>query len=414
MNKHFSLRKTLTATLVASACVVGWAPTAVVAAEADIAKRLDALEAELAALKAQVARPAPAAAPASAQAAKERVVSGTDGITVYGKLELAAEANKDGVVSRNLLQNISSNIGFRGQRRLTGDLTGLMQIETGIAPDDSANSKTFASRNSFAGLRSDSLGSLIVGTYDMPLKRMDGNVDIMWGNADATEIILEGAGTSRQSVTTAGASYAPFSGFHTRQKNVIQYWSPKFSNIEIKLAFSPDEVNGVLSGTTTTAYRKPVYGASVEFDNKVWQFGVATETMKNFTADGKNMTALMAQGGMKLGDLAFGLAYSQLDNHLNKKTSNWVLGAAYDISLVSFKLNYGESSETADGKNDGLKMLGLEVDYPFDKNTVLFGYYSKITNGANARGRFEGGDNKFSPVAGTDPTALGLGIRFKF
>ena len=36
MNKHFSLRKTLTATLVASACVVGWAPTAVVAAEADI------------------------------------------------------------------------------------------------------------------------------------------------------------------------------------------------------------------------------------------------------------------------------------------------------------------------------------------------------------------------------------------
>lgn len=409
------------AVAMAAVLALAAAPMASSASEAEIAKRLDALESELAALKAEAAKaaspapqaPTPASAPAASPASRERVFSGTDGITIYGKLELAAEVNKDGAVSRNLLQNISSNIGFRAQRRLAGDVTGLMQIETGVAPDESANSKTFASRNSFAGLRSASIGTLLVGTYDMPLKRMDGYVDMMWGNADATEIILEGAGTARQSVTTAGATYAPFSGFHTRQKNVLQYWSPKFSNIEVRLAYSPDEVNGAASGSTT-AYGKPVYGASIEFDDKTWQFGIATETLKNFTAEGKDMTAVMVQGGTRVGALAVGLAYSTLDNHQNKKTRNWVLGAAYEYGPMAFKLNLGRSSETADGKDDGLAMLGLEVDYALDRNTVLFGYHARIDNATNARGRFEGGDNKYSPLAGNDPRALGFGVRYRF
>ena len=412
MKRYATFRLTAIAAL---ATAVGGSCLAQGVSDAEIAKRLDALEAQLAALKAQAAQataatPPPAAAPAP----KERVLSGTDGITIYGKFEMAGEVNSDGEVTRRVVQNISSNLGFRGQRRLAGGWIGLMQIETGVAPDDSANSKTFASRNSFVGLRNDSLGSLIVGTYDMPLKRLDGNVDIMWGNADATEIILEGAGTSRQSVATAGATFAPFSSFHTRQKNVIQYWSPKFANIELRLAYSPDEVNGVLSGTTTTAYRKPVYGASIEFDNKVWQLAAATETMKNFTADGKDMAAVMVMGGVKLGDFSAGLAYSRLDNHLNKKTRNWVLGATYDLGLAIFKLNLGQSSETADGKSDGLKMVGLEADYPLDRNSVLFAYYTKIDNDINARGRFEGGDNKYAPKVSQDPHALGFGIRYRF
>ena len=59
-------------------------------------------------------------------------------------------------------------------------------------------------------------------------------------------------------------------------------------------------------------------------------------------------------------------------------------------------------------------MLGIELDYPLDKYATVFGYYTSIANARNALGRFEAGDNKYSPIAGDDPSAIGLGIRYAF
>ncbi|KAF0167156.1 MAG: porin [Rhodocyclaceae bacterium] len=398
MIKQFTFRKRMAATLVASACGFCLAPSVSMAAEADIAKLLDSLEKELATLKAQAAKPAPESATAGGKAV---ALSSTDGITIYGRVDLVVENSNDGKVARNVLQNISSRIGFKGERKLTDGLTGLMQIETGVAPDDSAQSKTFASRNSFVGLRSQSLGSLIAGTHDMPFKKLEGTASPMWGSAEAMEILLHGKGTARVVAT--------MNDLHTRQKNVVQYWSPKFSNIEVKLAYAPDEVNGA-AGTQ----RKPVYGASVEFDNKMWNVGLATETQKKFTATNGDMTGLKATAGMKRGAATFGVGYSKLDNNSGKKTNNWLIAGSYEFGPTILKANCGKSSESSSGAQDGLKMFGVELDYPLDKYTTLYGYYTTITNEANARGRFEAGDNKYSPVAGDDPRALGIGVRYNF
>lgn len=400
MKLKSALTKNLIATLVTAGFGAALLPTSVSASEAEVMKRIEALQAEINALKAQAA--AKPMAPAAAPAGKTAALSGTDGVTIYGRLELVGEGNDDGKVSRTVLQNISSRIGIRGERKLSGDLAGIMQVETGVSPDDSANSGLFASRNSYAGLKSHQFGSLIAGKHDMPFKNLEGTANQLWGSAEAMEVIIHGKGTG----VAAGASWA---NLHTRQTNVVQYWSPKFSNIGVRLAYSPDEVNGA-AGT----FKKPIYGGSIEFNNGTWNAGLATETKKNNTANGQNMSGVKATAGFKLGNGAYGLAYSALDNHAGKKTDNWLITGSYKFGPTILKANYGESSETASNANNGVKMLALELDYPLDKYTTVFGYYTAITNAASARGRFEAGDNKYSPVAGEDPSALGLGIRYNF
>jgi predicted porin len=402
MNMQFVFRKRLIATLVSSALAAALIPTEALASEADVMKKIEALQAEINSLKAQVAAQPAASKAGSAAPAGNIALSNTDGITIYGKLELVGDRSDDGLVSRSVVQNITSRIGFKGVRKITDDLSGIMQIETGIAPDDSANSGALASRNTYAGLRSQKFGSVIAGKYDMPFKSLEGTASQLWGSAEAMEVITHGKGTG----IAAGASWA---NLHTRQTNVIQYWSPKFNDIGIKLAYSPDEVNGA-----TGTIKKPVYGASIEYNNGSWNLGLATETKQNNTAKDKDMNGVKLTAGMKFGDGSVGLAYSQLDNDAGKKTDNWLVTGSYKLGPTILKANYGVSSETANGANDGVKMLGVELDYPLDKYTTVFGYFTTIDNEAKGRGRFEAGDNKYSPVAGEDPSVFGLGIRYNF
>ena len=376
MNQNFASRKRLIATLVASAMGAALLPGSAAASEAEVLKKIEALQAEIAALKKKV-EAQPAARPADVPNGKALALSNTDGITIYGRLDIVGEHNDDGKVSRQVLQNISSRIGFKAERRITDDLSGIAQIETGVSPDDSANSGMLASRNSYAGLKSDKFGSFIGGKHDMPFKSLEGTANQLWGSAEAMEIIIHGKGSAR--------AVATMNNLHTRQTNVVQYWSPKFSNIGVKLAYSPDEINGA-AGT----FRTPIYGSSIEFDNGKWNLGVATEVQRNKTARDKDMSGVKATAGMKFGSGSVGLAYSALDNDAGQKTNNWLLTGSYKLGQTVLKANYGVSSETASNAADGVKMLGLELDYPLDKFTTVYGYYTSIVERPLCQGSLRG------------------------
>lgn len=415
MSKPSKFRAHLLATLVCAAVGGICLPSTAIAAEADLIKRIDALQAEIDALKAQVmkaqsdaakaqaeATKAQAAAPAKAADGKPVATSNTDGITVYGRLELTLENNDDGKVTRQVMQSHSSRIGFKGQRKFGDGLTGLLQIETGIAPDDHANSSAFANRDSYAGLRHDRFGTLLYGRHDSPFKDLEGTASLIWGSGEAMEIIIHGKGTSR----AAGSTWV---NLHTRMANSLQYFTPKFGHVSGRLAYAPDEVNGA-----TGTVRKPIYGGSVEYDDGQFNAGLAYENQVRFNGAGKDFTGMKLTMGYEQGPIKAGMAFSRLDNDAGKKTSNWMIVGSYKTGPVVLKANYGASSQTATGAADGLKMVAFEVDYPLDKFTALYGYYTKIANDRNARGRFESGENKYTPVAGDDPSALGFGIRYNF
>ena len=401
MKSPFNSKKLAVAALVSITFGTMTFSGAAFADEADVLKKIEAMQAEIKALKAQVeAKSASAVVPAG----KTVALSNTDGITIYGRLEVAVESNNDGDVKRTALHNFSSRLGFRGERKFNDSLSGIMQIETGVAPDDNANSGTFASRNSYVGLKSQTAGAVIVGKYDMPFKSLDGGgtASQLWGNADAAEIILNGKGTGR---VIKDNTY----NLHTRQTNVLQYWSPKFSNISVKLAYSPDEINGAAGTNKLTNL-----GASIEFDNGTWNAGIAMENQSNKTAVGQDLSGTKATAGYKFDQGTVGAGYSTINNGAGKKTKNWVVTGSYNVGPTILKANYGQSSESASGANDDVKMFGLELDYPVDKFTTVYTYYSKITNGVKAKARFEGQDTKYSPAAGKSPSVIGVGLRYNF
>jgi predicted porin len=310
-------------------------------------------------------------------------------------------------------------LGFKGEKAFAGALKGVFQLETGVAPDDSGNSKSLASRNSFVGLSSTAMGSLIVGTNDMPLKSMEGTTYALWGEGDLQEIIIHGKGTWQ----TYGQT-STFGNVHTRKTNVLLYTSPKFADIVAKLAYSPDEAAPASTATVPT-FAQSMTGASVYWDNGVFNAGYAYQSLDNAIAptastSGFSMTGNKVTFGAKMDAWTAGVALSTLDNNNGKKTNNWLLTGTYALGQTTLKASYGASSESSSGAADDLTAYSVEADYAMDKDFTVYTYYTQINNGSKAKGTFQASDNfpgnsKTTLVAaGSSPHALGLGIRYNF
>ena len=329
-------------------------------------------------------------------------------VTLYGRIDLGLESVNDGTSTKTMLQNYASRIGFKGERGFSGDLAGVFQVETGVAPDDTSQSKAFANRNSFVGLKSKSMGTFLVGTYDTPLKSLDagGYAGTLYGEGEAMEVIIHGKGTR----TAVGSSL--FDNVHTRQTNNLVYLSPKFADMVVKASYSPDEGQ---SATTN----QPLYAASLEWNNGTYNAGIATQS-KAVSDKAFGMTATKFSLGAKMDSLSGAIVFSTLENQAPiasnvRKTSNTLFVVNYVDGAMTYKFNYGMSGESASNAADDLTMMALEAAYALDKQTILYGSYAQITNNTKAKGTFVGADNfPATTVAGNDPTAITFGIRYNF
>ncbi len=358
----------------------------------------------------------------STGASAQTAVAVPSSVTVYGRIDLGLESNTDGTTNRTAIQNFSSRLGFKGEKAFNADLKGIFQLETGVAPDDGkAQSAALASRNSFVGLSSASVGSLIVGTNDMPLKSMEGTAYALWGEGDLQELIIPGKGT-----WNTYAQSTAFGNVHTRKTNVLLYTSPKFADVLAKLAYSPDEASAAAVGAVP-AYAKPMIGASLYWDNGTFNAGYAYQNQDNFfaptaTVSGYAMTANKIVFGAKMDAWTAGVAMSTLDNNNGKKTNNWILTGTYAMGQTTLKASYGASSESSSGAADDLTAASLEADYAMDKDFTIYTYYSQVNNGNKAKSAFYAADNfpgqtstaASLPAAGSSPHALGFGIRYNF
>ncbi len=330
-------------------------------------------------------------------------------VTLYGRIDLGLESVNDGTSTRTMLQNYASRIGFKGERGFSDDLAGVFQVETGVAPDDTSQSKAFANRNSFVGLKSKSMGTFLVGTYDSPLKSLDagGYAGTLYGEGEAMEVIIHGKGTK-----TVGSN---FDNVHLRQTNNLVYLSPKFADMVVKASYSPDENQSPTSN-------QPVYAASLEWNNGTYNAGIATQSKAVSGTATWAMTATKFTLGAKMDTLSGAIVVSALDNQAAittqaRKTTNTLFVVNYGVGAMTYKFNYGMSDASASNAADDLTMMALEAAYALDKQTILYGGYAQITNNTKARGTFVGADNFPSiaaTAAGSDPTAITFGLRYNF
>lgn len=134
------------------------------------------------------------------------------------------------IPSHSEVQASNSRLGFRGRENLGGGLVAIFQVESTIPIN--VGGGTFATRDSFVGLRGD-FGSIKLGNMDTVYKNYGDQLSFLGvssGNFVSNSNLLSKPGFG----TSSSAS------FHLRRANTAVYDSPVLGGFEFALGYSPD------------------------------------------------------------------------------------------------------------------------------------------------------------------------------
>ncbi|MEQ1437756.1 porin [Fontimonas sp. SYSU GA230001] len=332
---------------------------------------------------------------------------------VYGKFMLgvesvtdeigAASTDADSVVQFNDANN-ASRLGFKGSEELgLGDLNAIYQVELGIDPfgDETAGteklSRPFSERNTFVGLEG-GFGTLKFGFYDTPVKDIGAKVD-QFNDYTYGDITVFMAG-------------------ETRNKNLVQYISPKFADM-FSFSLTAQAGENRTASDDAADNEKSIgdtFYAAAMFESQYVDVGLAYAGNEHASLklDGKpvgidilRLTAMVKPiKDLELGVLvqtAEAVEQDQTDGTTkfsDLKDTSWLLSAGYTMDAWKFKGQYGQTE--GDQTDKKRKSLSVGVDYKLSKAFVTQAYYNSYTDEAVG-----GGDDLT-----TD--AIGLGLVFSF
>ncbi|WP_028536609.1 porin [Paludibacterium yongneupense] len=319
-------------------------------------------------------------------------------VTLYGFLSAGLESVKaDGasastsLSSRTRVSDYNSRIGFKGSEDLGNGLQSIWQVESSLknfeqgGTNDKGESATFATRNTFVGLTSNSFGTVQMGLYDSVYKRLT----------------TTAVGTNVMADTTAdtNVSNGVVTRGDARLKNSVHYTSPTWNGLQGGVSWGADEAR--TSGTN--AQRVSVAGSytngglivALGYDHQ----GDTTNTITSATSGEKiaqnvagaktNYTKLAAAYkfafGTYLGAQFEHASYGQA-SATSMTQNDWTVAVAQDIGAGSVKLSYNKlgnlNNPTYGSPSDySAKQWVLGGTYNLSKRTQLLAYYTKLTNG---------------------------------
>jgi predicted porin len=353
-------------------------------------------------------------------------------------------------VSRRLaISTDSSHVGVRGTLELIQDLSGVYQCETSANIDGEAVSG-LCNRNSRVGL-SGSWGTLAFGTWDTPFKggHYGTKADDPFGNTDVFgyQGLMGSPGYGVRTGTFTGGLQA---GFDLRATNSVIYWSPKISGLSARVQYSVDELRNAVGLVDPM-----LLSAVINFDTGGLSLVAAADyhedafgirTINNANSGSNNSAAkdlgwrLVAGYELPLGVGALTvmgmfeqLAYGQENATAGFKDYRrlaWLLGARFRTGDHEFRARYSQALDPnitaasgttlAPGAEDDLGAQQYAVGYAYHlaKSAQVFAFFTQIINQDRAQYSFgvAGAANVTGtnvPV-GSDPLAVGLGIRLAF
>jgi predicted porin len=332
------------------------------------------------------------------------VVTTGDGTTTANGATAVTGVTKQ-VVSSNV-----SKFGFKGAEDLGDGLAAIWQIEQQINIDDAAKN-TFASRNTFAGLKGD-FGTVLLGIHDTPYKLSTRKLDV-FGDSIADNRALLGA----VSGTSAAAA------FDGRQSNALAYISPKMGGMTAAIA----RVNLKEANTNNTQLNGSALSLGVMYDAAPFYGGVGYEKHDlDYAAVGANESAAKVGFGFSQDMFSVGAVYEKTTDNLGAAQENkyghnaYYLAGLFKMGQSAVKLAYGKAgvlgtgaSQTADSD---ATMLAVGYDHGLSKNTKLYALYSKISNGKGINYAFTQSSAAGSSNSGfgTSPSVISLGMKHSF
>lgn len=318
-------------------------------------------------------------------------------ITLYGALRMDVEYVEAGGKSgtpdldgRIRMIDHPSLIGIRGKEDLGGGLKAWFQVETSFESESASG--TFADRNTGVGLEG-GWGSIMIGRWDMPMKQSVGATDL-WGDINRADYT---AGTMDQG------------NFSTRLANVVQYWSPNWGGIQLKLAYVPDEAKTATVTPTSTGasltYRKgPVYLVYAYEEHKQYNGSNTVVTTSGYKEEGNVLGGSFTMGNFKLSG-----HYGEFKKTGVNKDKSYYVGGQYTMGKHDFILTWQQADQGADAECD---VLGVGWQYSFSKRTKTRLSYAEINNDTNANCNFGAGGAL--GTTGQDPKGFGVTLLHYF
>ena len=370
-------------------------------------------------------------------------------VTVYGiadgSFDVVRVSNTNGNTDLGNTTRVSANssyIGFKGAEALGNGLTAVFQFENGVNFD--AKGALSANRDSFVGLSSANLGTVVLGNLTGPTRALGTTLDVNAGAAGigANSALLGKLGSRLLGGTDANTSYAPNGGgrssssasiFDTRWSNAIAYVSPTYYGLNVTAAYVANENKAYHN---TAAVAAPLgsntsgYDVGLKYANGPILAAVTYNAVSLGSDAGANVSDFRVGGSYDFGIATVRALFDRTrGDHLNalfgagKVTQNvFGLGGTFNVTPAGKILAqaYFASDEKADGssnKDTGAKLFELGYEHSLSKRTLLKAAYVHLNNDNNARYDFGNGAVGLNTVAGTTgATVQGvtLGLRHSF
>lgn len=293
-------------------------------------------------------------------------------VTVYGIAQAAVTFANNDDVTRTLIEDTGSRIGFKGEEDLGNGLSAFFKIESAVALDD-ARASGFANREGWLGLKGD-FGTVKLGRgktyFDLAQENFDG---------------FNGNSTMINSLLIDGARY--------RANDNIAYETPNLGGFVGKLQY------GEMEGKTNTVTPSVVIG-SAEYNAGPLQLIAAFESQRDMgfafkngaiddvvPADGARIKNYLLGAGYTLpAGTNFKLAYRQ-SNYSNGTVDadrDTIIGViSQPFGNATARVGYNHVGDVDGLDNSGGNYFAVGVDYAVSKRTIVYTEFTRATNEKN-------------------------------
>lgn len=284
------------------------------------------------------------------------------GPTVYGKVNVSYENADNGTDDAWELNSNASRLGVKGALDLdVNNLEAIYKAEFEISVDDGdKKGQTFAQRNIYGGFAHASVGTLIAGKFDTPLKASQGKID-QFGDL--------------------GGDLKHVMGGDERVSDIIQYSTPTFADaLQLNFAFVPGEDAGgeddgpadAFSGSLV--YETDMIYAAIAYDSEM-------ETEIFDLGDDAKADTLRLGAKAKLDIFEIGAMYQMSETSdevegVSYEDNAFLLSAAVKLDRWKLKAQYGLND--LDQSDDEVTLMAVGADYKLAKNSKVFGYFSQV------------------------------------
>ena len=343
----------------------------------------------------------------------------TSNVDVYGVMSFSVDfvnADNGGDDTDTVTaKSNASRIGFKGSEDLGGGLSAVWQIESEILKGTDNNGSGWNDmRNTYVGLKSASMGTVLMGRHDTPYKLGTGRLDPFADTVGDYNAII-----GASDIGGFGSSH-----FDLRVGQTVAYISPTFSGFHAAVAYVGVKNNesagdpNMEAWSATAIYDQGPLFASLSYE----KHSGAAAGQSTATPDGDERAWKLGVG-YTFGNTTLNAIYEDIDGEANvtanASRSAWYLSAVHKMGNIALKAAYGNAkdSDRIGGQKDGAKFYAIGADYSLSKRTTLYGVYAKVNNNTWGDYALFGQTNTSGNCSmGTDcdPSTLSLGIKHTF